>query len=202
MAGIPGANEVLGPRFEAALLYASTVHAHQRRKGSDIPYLAHLLAVAALVIEDGAAAGRLSEDEAIAALLHDAAEDAGGEGRLRDIRARFGEQVAHIVAGCSDTFENPKPPWRARKEAYLAHLEGADEGTLRVSLADKVHNARAILADHRTYGDALWDRFDRDADTLWYYRAVSEVLSRRQPGALATELERIVGEMGGLAPPA
>jgi (p)ppGpp synthase/HD superfamily hydrolase len=198
---IPTANEVLGSRFEAALVYASAVHAHQRRKGGDIPYVSHLLAVAAMVIEDGAAAGRLSEDEAIAALLHDAAEDAGGETRLRDIQTRFGERVAEIVTACSDTFETPKPPWRARKEAYIAHLEDADEGTLRVSLADKVHNARAILADYRLYGDALWDRFDPDADALWYYRSLSELFSRRMPGPLAEELARTVTELDRLTAP-
>jgi (p)ppGpp synthase/HD superfamily hydrolase len=196
---IPRAGEALGPRFEAALIYASAVHAHQRRKGGEIPYVSHLLAVAAMVIEDAAAAGGLSEDEVIAALLHDAAEDAGGEGRLRDIRARFGERVAQIVAGVSDTFETPKPPWRARKEAYLAHLEAADEGVLRVCLADKVHNARAIVADLRLHGEDLWGRFNPEADTVWYYRSVSEVLSRRLPGALAEELERIVVEMVCLA---
>ena len=180
----------LGPRFEAALAYACVVHAHQRRKGTEIPDVAHLLAVAGLVIEDGAAAGELSEDEAIAGLLHDAAEDVGGEGRLADIRVRFGERVAEIVAACSDTFETPKPPWRERKEAYLAHLAvETDRGVLRVSLADKVHNCRAILADYRLLGDELWSRFNRDADTPWYYRRLSEVFGERMAESpLADEL--------------
>ncbi len=173
------------------------VHAHQRRKGTSIPYVAHLLAVAGLVIEDGASSGELSEDEAIAGLLHDAAEDVGGEERLADIRVRFGERVAEIVAACSDTFETPKPPWRERKEAYLAHLAvETDRGMLRVSLADKVHNCRAILADYRVLGDELWSRFNRDADTPWYYRRLSEVFGERVPGSgLAAALQRDVSAL-------
>lgn len=170
----------LGPRYDEALVYAAGVHRDQLRKGTKTPYIAHLLAVSALVIEDGARAGAVSEDEAIAALLHDAAEDQGGEERLADIRARFGDRVAEIVAACSDTFEDPKPPWRERKEAYIARLsvEG-DVGILRVSLADKLHNARQILEDYREVGDALWERFNRDADTPWYYRTLAEVFRER-----------------------
>lgn len=189
-------NEALGPRFHDALVYAAEVHADQSRKGSDTPYVSHLLAVAGLVIEDGAAAGQLSEDEVIAALLHDAPEDQGGEERLADIRDRFGERVAEIVAACSDTFETPKPPWRERKQAYLDHLSAeTDTGVLRVSLADKVHNARAVLADYREIGDALWSRFNREADTPWYYRNLVRIFSERAPGPLADELARRVGEL-------
>ncbi|WP_217922222.1 HD domain-containing protein [Miltoncostaea oceani] len=192
-------NDVLGPRFRDALVYAAEVHADQRRKGSDTPYVSHLLAVAALVIEDGAAAGQLSEDEVIAALLHDAPEDQGGKERLADIRDRFGKRVAEIVAACSDTFETPKPPWRERKQAYLDHLaETTDTGVLRVSLADKVHNARAVLADYRVLGDELWPRFNRDADTPWYYRSLVAVFSERAPGPLAGELARTVAELDRL----
>ena len=186
-------NEVLGIRFERALAYAHTVHAAQRRKGSDTPYVAHLLAVAGLVIEDGAAVGQLSEDEVIAALLHDAPEDQGGEERLADIRDRFGDRVAEIVAACSDTFETPKPPWRERKQAYLDHLSAeTDVGVLRVSLADKVHNAHAVLADYRQLGDDLWRRFNRDADTPWYYRELVAIFSEQMPGPLTGELTRTV----------
>jgi len=189
-------NYALGPRFEQALVYAHTVHAPQRRKGSDTPYVAHLLAVAALVIEDGAAAGELREDEVIAALLHDAPEDQGGAARLADIRGRFGDRVADIVAACSDTFETPKPPWRERKQAYIDHLaETSDAGVLRVSLADKVHNARAVLTDYRELGDELWSRFNRDADTPWYYYRLVEIFSERAPGPLADELARTVVEL-------
>ena len=187
----------LGPRFDEALVYAAEVHRDQRRKGTDTPYIAHLLHVAALVIEDGSLAGELDEDEVIAALLHDAAEDQGGEERLADIRLRFGERVAEIVGACSDTFETPKPPWRARKEAYIAKLAvETDRGILRVSLADKVHNSRAILVDYRLVGEELWTRFNRDADTPWYYRTLSEVFGDRMPDSFLTdELRRAVAEL-------
>jgi (p)ppGpp synthase/HD superfamily hydrolase len=127
----------LGPRFDEALAYAADAHAGQVRKGTSIPFVAHLLAVTALVLEDDG-----DEDHAIAALLHDAPEDAGGRDRLDDIRRRFGDRVADIVEACSDTFEVPKPAWRPRKERYLTHLETAPDDVLRVSLADKVHNLR------------------------------------------------------------
>ena len=155
----------IGPRLDDAFVLARELHAGQRRKGTDIPYLGHLMAVAALVIEDGG-----DEDEAIAALLHDAVEDQGGPPTLVLIRGRFGTRVAAIVAACSDTDETPKPPWRARKEAYLAHLRDPDlpEGTLRVSLADKLHNARAILADLRA-GHDVFARFNAPRqDQAWY----------------------------------
>jgi (p)ppGpp synthase/HD superfamily hydrolase len=178
-------NGLRGPRYEQALLYACQVHAAQRRKGGDIPYLSHLLAVSSLVIEDAAAAGELREDEAIAALLHDAAEDQGGERRLRDVEARFGRRVAEIVEACSDSLTEDaaaKAPWRERKERHLAHLgRETDPGILRVALADKVHNARSVLSDYRLLGDALWERFHRDADTPWYYRRLAEVFARRVP---------------------
>jgi (p)ppGpp synthase/HD superfamily hydrolase len=184
-------NEILGPRYEQALLYACQVHAAQRRKGGDIPYLAHLLAVSSLVIEDGAATGDLREDEAIAALLHDAAEDQGGERRLRDVESRFGHRVAEIVEACSDSLTedaSAKAPWRERKQRHLEHLERAsDPGILRVALADKVHNARSVLADYRVLGDALWERFHREADTPWYYRRLAEVFARKVPRSNLTD---------------
>jgi (p)ppGpp synthase/HD superfamily hydrolase len=190
-------NEILGPRYERALLYACQVHAAQRRKGGDIPYLSHLLAVSSLVIEDGAAAGELREDEAIAALLHDTAEDQGGERRLRDVEARFGSRVAEIVEACSDSLTedaSAKAPWRERKQRHLDHLERAtDPGILRVVLADKVHNARSVLADYRVLGDALWARFHSEADTPWYYRRLAEVFARKVPRSTMTDdLVRIV----------
>jgi (p)ppGpp synthase/HD superfamily hydrolase len=193
-------NEELGVRFEHALQYAHAVHAGQTRKGTEIPYIAHLLGVASLVIEDGARTGELSEDEAIAALLHDAAEDQGGEERLADIRERYGDRVADIVAACSDTFEEPKPPWRERKQEYLDHLrEETYTGILRVSLADKVNNARAILTDYREIGDELWSRFHPEADTEWYYRSLADIFAERKPGLLSDELTRIVEELERLA---
>ena len=192
-------NEILGPRFEQALVYACVLHADQRRKATDIPYVAHLLEVTGLVIEDGAAAGELREDEAIAALLHDAAEDRGGEPRLADIEARFGARVAHIVRACSDSLvaSGEKAPWRERKEAYLAHLAAeSDRGVLRVSLADKVHNARAVFRDYRRIGDELWGRFNRDADTPWYYRRLVEIFTDRLPRSpLTADLTEAVADL-------
>lgn len=142
-------------RFEDAVQYATQAHALQARKGGTVPYLAHLFAVASLVMEDGG-----SEDETIAALLHDAGEDQGGEPRMQDIEARFGPEVAAIVRGCSDTLKAPKPSWEQRKRDYVAHLHSAAPAVIRVSLADKVHNARSMAADHAIVGDALWQRFN------------------------------------------
>ncbi len=143
-----------GRKFEEALEYAARVHRDQTRKGTRIPYVTHLLAVAAIVGENGG-----TENEVVAALLHDAPEDQGGEARLEDIRKRFGDEVVGIVAGNTDTYEDPKPPWRERKEAYVARIVGEPDPVRLVSAADKLHNARSILADLRAVGDELWDRF-------------------------------------------
>src|SRR5215213_1250393 len=190
---------VLGERWEKALLYASRVHALQERKGSGVPYVSHLLSVAALVLEAGG-----DEDQAIAALLHDAAEDQGGEPRLADIERRFGPRVAAIVRACSDTTETPKPPWRERKEAYIAHLPALREAlpqALLVSLADKLHNARTILADYRAVGERLFDRFTGARDgTLWYYGAlVRAYRALALDDSLLDELERTVTDLHTLA---
>src|SRR5438552_384627 len=182
----------LGNRFEQAVLYATHVHGGHMRKGTTIPYIAHLLAVTALVLEDDG-----DEDDAIAALLHDAAEDQGGRERLEDIRSRFGQRVAGIVEACSDTFETPKPPWRERKRSYLQHLESAPDEVLRVSLADKLHNIRAITLDYERLGDQLWERFNSDSDQLWYYGALAELFARRRPNLHAKELSRYVAELRG-----
>ena len=146
-------------KFESALLYATRLHRYQERQGSDIPYVTHLLAVASIVGENGG-----TEDETIAALLHDAPEDMGGEARLQDIRRRYGDTVAVIVEGCTDTYEEPKPEWRPRKENYIAHVSQAPGSVRLVSAADKLHNARSILADLRALGDALWGRFTGGKD--------------------------------------
>ena len=184
-----------GRRFEEALLYAARVHAVQSRKGSGVPYITHLLAVAAIVGESGG-----TEDEVIAALLHDAVEGQGGAPRLADIRARFGERVAAIVWGCTDATTIPKPPWRARKEVYIAHLAEATPSVLLVSSADKLHNARAILADLRVLGPTLWDRFTGgQAGTLWYYRALVEAYAARGGGAVAEEFGRVVAAIERIA---
>ena len=136
------AEPILGERFSEALQFSALTQRSHVRKGSAIPYIGHLLGVCSLVIEDGG-----DEDEAIAALLRDAAEDQGGEEMLDEIRRQFGDRVAGIVAACSDTFETPKPAWRTRKQNYLEHLEQQPQSVLRVSLADKLFNARAILRD-------------------------------------------------------
>ncbi len=183
---------VLTARFRDALGLAAILHADQVRKGSGIPYVAHLLTVAATVIEEGG-----SEDLVIAALLHDTAEDQGGEEILARLRSLYGESVAAVVAACSDTTETPKPPWRARKERYIGHLAAVPDGVLLVSLADKLHNARAILRDYRSVGEDLWERFRGGRDgTLWYYEALVEAFERtgKYP-RLAGELRSVVDEL-------
>jgi (p)ppGpp synthase/HD superfamily hydrolase len=184
-----------GEKLNRALVYAADVHRDQTRKGTGIPYITHLLAVAAIVGENGG-----TEDEVVAALLHDAPEDAGGEARLEDVRQRFGDGVAGIVAGCSDTFEDPKPPWRERKQAYIAHLAEAPPSVRLVSAADKLHNARSVLQDYRTIGDDLWTRFNGGKEgTLWYYRAITTALQQRDDRPVVDELDRVVTEMEHLA---
>ena len=182
------------PRFASAMVYAHQVHHQQRRKGTGIPYVAHVLGVAAIAMEYGA-----DEDEAIGALLHDAAEDGGGEATLAEIRARFGDVVADIVVGCSDSLvEDPedKLPWRERKENYLAHLENASAAVCLVSAADKLHNVRSILRDYRDHGEDIWDRFQGRRDgTLWYYETVAEVLIRRYRSPLTRDLRDAVNEL-------
>jgi (p)ppGpp synthase/HD superfamily hydrolase len=186
---------VYGPRFEDALGYAARLHREQERKGSGVPYVTHLLAVAAIVGEQSG-----SEDEVIAALLHDAVEDQGGQPRLEEIRARYGDAVAEIVWGCTDADTIPKPPWRERKEIYVAHLDDASPSIRLVSSADKLHNARSILMDYRVLGPALWDRFTGGREgTLWYYHALADAFLRLSPGPLADELARTVREIERLA---
>ncbi len=150
--------------------------------------------VASIALEYGA-----SEDEAIAALLHDAGEDAGGSGRINDIRLRFGDAVADIVQGCTDTVATPKPPWWKRKEDYIAHLATASPSTLLVSAADKVHNARAIVRDLRTSGEALWTRFSGGRESLWYYRSLVTAFRSGGNKELVDELDRVVSEMEQLS---
>jgi (p)ppGpp synthase/HD superfamily hydrolase len=182
-----------GEKFERALLHASRLHKDQYRKGTSTPYITHLLAVASIVGENGG-----TEEEVVAALLHDAPEDQGGEATLRDIRARFGDEVAEIVDGCTDTYENPKPPWRERKERYLAHLSNASDSVRLVSCADKLHNARAVLSDYRLIGEDLWTRFNgKKEGTLWYYRAIVDTLPGESP--IVEELDRVVTELENLS---
>ena len=180
-------------QFSKALVYAELKHHNQVRKGGDIPYVGHLLTVAGLVINDGG-----SEAQAIAALLHDAVEDAGGPATLDEIRANFGEDVARIVQECSDTDVEPKPPWRERKQSYINHLADVGDDTLLVSVADKLDNARSMLRDYHEHGPSLWERFTvKDPhDHLWYY---GELLKKYRARCCASwmvdELGRVVDEL-------
>jgi (p)ppGpp synthase/HD superfamily hydrolase len=188
----------LTDRFFAAAAFANEVHSGQRRLGTQIPYVAHLMIVAGLVLEDGG-----DETQAIAALLHDAVEDGGGPAMLEHIRAEFGAEVAAIVRACSDSLDpDDTRPWRERKATYLAHLPDVlDEATLRVALADKVHNARSIIRDYRAEGHALWERFVNKTldDQLWYYRALVQFFSTRHLGPLVEDLRRALAELEDLA---
>jgi (p)ppGpp synthase/HD superfamily hydrolase len=184
----------LTDRFLGAVAMAQEVHGRSRRTGTAVPYMAHLLVVTGLVLEDGG-----DEDQAIAALLHDSVEDGGGPRVLERIERTFGPRVAAIVEGCSDTVEeDPEASWIERKRAYLEHLpEVSDDGVLRVSLADKVHNARSLVRDYRREGHALWERFDEKtaADQLWYYGGLLEFFQARRPGPLTEDLRRSVDEL-------
>jgi (p)ppGpp synthase/HD superfamily hydrolase len=182
----------LTPKFVEAVTYAADKHATQTRKASEVPYLGHLLSVAGLVIEDDG-----TETQAIAALLHDAAEDQGGEKTLAEIGQRFGAEVASIVAECSDTFETPKPPWRERKESYIHRLREASDDAVLVSLADKLDNARAILRDLRAHGDEVWQRFTVQDPRLHlqYYGSLLEVFGARSNSWMVGELRKVIDEL-------
>ena len=186
----------LTKKFERALVYGTRLHRGQMRKGTSIPYISHLLAVASIVLENDGI-----EDEVIAAFLHDAVEDQGGWQVLEEIRNIFGQGVADIVAGCTDAGTEPKPPWKERKEKYISHLNTAAPSVLLVSCADKLHNARTILADYKEDGETLWTRFRGGKEgTLWYYRALVDAFrktggTRRLTDSLddvVTELETMV----------
>ena len=182
---------ILSARFEEALIFATRLHANQIRKGTGVPYVAHLLAVASIAIEHGA-----NEDEAIAALLHDAVEDQGGAPTREAIRQRFGDRVVDIVDGCTDAEVIPKPPWRERKEKYIAHIYEAPPAVRLVSAADQLHNARTILADYRLLGESLWGRFRGGKEgTLWYYRSLVDAFYATGPTPLVEELALVVAEI-------
>lgn len=191
---------LLTKRFEEALVFAARLHAGQLRKQSRVPYIAHLLGVAALVLEDGG-----SENEAIAALLHDAVEDQGGLKTLEEIRRRFGNAVAEIVKGCSDSYTTPKPPWKERKSGFLDSIRNASAATRRVALADKVYNARATLKDVQQEGDSAWEKFNGGKEgTLWYYRKLVDAFEDSGSTRMldefkltVAELERIAGKISG-----
>ena len=187
----------LTSRFIRALGYAARIHARQTRKGKEHPYVGHLLAVASIVIQYGG-----DENAVIAALLHDAVEDQGGLPRLREIRRKFGTRVARIVAGCTDTDETFRPPWRERKERYIRRVRQESPEVRLVSAADKLSNVREILADHRLLGDAVFERFHgRKEGTLWYYRALVEEFRAAGVTPLVEELDRVVSALERRARP-
>jgi (p)ppGpp synthase/HD superfamily hydrolase len=185
----------LGPRFLRAFLFAAEMHSGQLRKASTIPYIAHLMGVASLVLEAGG-----DEDLAIAALLHDVVEDCGGAAMLKEVGRQFGKRVAKVVDGCTDTDRDPKPPWRERKEKYLAHLKDADSDTRLVSAADKLNNVRSILSDYRAIGESVWLRFNGGREgTLWYYRALRDEFRRHRLNRVTLDFEIALGELESLA---
>ena len=175
--------------WQQALTYASDLHATQKRKGKDVPYISHLMGVAAIVLEQGG-----TENQAIGALLHDAVEDQ--DVTVEEIRQRFNDEVAEIVEGCTDAETNPKPPWRERKEKYIAHLSEAGPSVWLVAAADKLYNARNVLEDYRIVGESLWERFTGGKDgTFWYYRTLAKTFREINPSPLTDELGRVVSEL-------
>ena len=190
----PQRTQGLGPRFLHAFQFAAEKHANQTRKASTIPYIAHLMGVASLVLEAGG-----DEDLAIGALLHDVVEDCGGAPMLREVRRRFGARVAKVVDGCTDADTNPKPPWRERKEKYIARLKKEEAETRLVSAADKLNNVRSILSDYRAVGESVWSRFAGGRDgTLWYHRALRDEFLRSKPNRITRDLELAVDELESL----
>ncbi|HLV87408.1 MAG TPA: HD domain-containing protein [Candidatus Sulfotelmatobacter sp.] len=184
----------LGKRFLRAFEFAAKKHAGQGRKTTSIPYIAHLMGVTSLVLEAGG-----DEDLAIAALLHDVVEDCGGAPMLKEVRRRFGKRVAKIVDGCTDADTYPKPPWRDRKERYIARLKGEDSETRLVSAADKLNNVRSILADYRAMGEFIWQRFNGGREgTLWYYRTLRDEFLREPGNRVTRDLDLAVGELDSL----
>ena len=181
---------ILTARFGDAVVYAAAAHAGQVKKGTTIPYVSHVLEVAAMVIAHGG-----DEDQAIAGLLHDVPEDTGGRTRLDDIRSRFGDSVAVMVDGCTDSYDNPKPPWRPRKEAYISRIPTHSSATRLVSAADKVANLRAIIDAYKVTGDALWTRLAGGPDTVWYYRTIAQVFRATERTALTERLDHLVDEL-------
>ncbi|PSO47703.1 MAG: phosphohydrolase [Cyanobacteria bacterium SW_9_44_58] len=182
-------------RFDRALTFASELHREQVRKGSNVPYMTHLLGVCSLVLEYGG-----DEDCAIAALLHDAIEDQGGIATRDKIFRDFGERVTAIVEACTDADEIPKPPWRERKEAYIAHIPKMSSEATLVSVADKVHNASSIIKDYRVMGEEIWQRFQgKKQGTLWYYRALTNAFRQREVTPIVEELTQVVEQLESLS---
>ena len=185
----------LGPRFLRAFVFAAEKHKGQTRKASSIPYVAHLMGVASLVLEAGG-----DEDLGIAALLHDVVEDCGGTPMLKEVRRRFGSRVAKVVDACTDAYTDPKPPWRERKERYIARLRNEDKDTRLVSAADKLNNVRSIVSDYRAVGESVWSRFKGKREgTLWYYRTLRDEFLRDPPNRITRDLALAVSELDSMA---
>lgn len=162
----------MSDRFAEALAMANELHGDQVRKGTKVPYVSHLLIVAGTVLQNGG-----DEDEAIAALLHDTVEDCGGKPVMEKIRRRFGDKIADLVDGCTETDIRPKPPWRERKERYIENIKSANPSVRLISCADKLHNASSILLDYRRVGEKVWDRFNvGKSDSLWFYTSMVDAL--------------------------
>lgn len=162
----------MSDRFAEALAMANELHGDQVRKGTKVPYVSHLLIVAGTVLQNGG-----DEDEAVAALLHDTVEDCGGKPVMEKIRQRFGDKIADLVDGCTETDIRPKPPWRERKERYIENIKSANPSVRLISCADKLHNATSILFDYRRVGEKVWDRFNAGkSDSLWFYTSMVDAL--------------------------
>ncbi|MDX1962122.1 MAG: HD domain-containing protein [Pirellulales bacterium] len=181
----------LTPRFAESLSYAAQLHASQYRKGTRIPYVSHLLAVTAIVLEYGG-----DEDQAIAAILHDAVEDQGGANTAAEIGQKYGPEVLSLVLACTDTDQSPKPPWQARKQHYIDHLAQAPERAFLISGADKLHNLRSILRDYLRDGEQIWARFGGGKEgSLWYYRELTRLFVNRLPETLYAELQQTLHDL-------
>jgi len=185
----------LSGRFREALSFAAETHEGQGRKGTDTPYISHLLGVTDIVLEHGG-----DEEQAIAALLHDAIEDQGGEQMRQKIRERFGDRVTRMVDDCTDAEVIPKPPWKKRKEAYLAHVPKAHADSLLVSMADKLHNSTAIVRDFRRHGPTVFERFSAGPkDTAWYYRSLVKAYeARERDGVLGEDASALLQQLRGV----
>ncbi|HEY4284503.1 MAG TPA: HD domain-containing protein [Chthoniobacterales bacterium] len=195
MSASPSKGPRLSSKFDRALIYAAKLHRGKLRKKTKIPDIGHILGVTAIALEYGA-----NETEAIAALLHDAVEDAGGRKRLNDIERKFGHAVTRIVDGCTDSVAEPKPSWSDRKKEYVAHVRGASMSTKLVSASDKLQNVRSLLRNYREEGEPLWRRYNCGKEgALWYYRALVKAFTGKRIKPLVRELDRAVTELESLA---
>ena len=192
---MPSESPLTDPSVETALVFAARLHAGQTRKGTDIPYITHPVSVAHLVYENGG-----TRDQIIGALLHDTVEDCGGLPVLEDIRETFGEMVADIVDWCTDSCTQEKTSWRERKENHLARLTEAPNVVNLVASSDKLHNASSVLSSYRELGEPLWNRFRGGREgSLWYYRAMTDMLAKKQATNVTARLQSVVAELEALA---